>query len=165
MTRPVRALIDADADVNVLEPRRGQSALMWAISFANPEAARVLIETGADISARTTKLNENYSPMEIEAYTKSVPGTAQGGYTSLMFAARQGDVASAKLLLHRGADVNAESAADGSPLVIATAAGHEDLADLYGAAIASRLRQFGPIVKLEGADRRAAPRLREAPAS
>ncbi len=124
----VRALIDADADVNAPEPRRGQSALMWAISFAHPEVARLLIEAGADISARTTKLNENYSPMELEAYTKSVSGSAQGGYTSLMFAARQGDLASAKLLLHRGADVNAESAADGSALVIASAAGHEDLA-------------------------------------
>ncbi|MFQ5982489.1 MAG: ankyrin repeat domain-containing protein, partial [Woeseiaceae bacterium] len=124
----VRALISAGADVNTVEPRRGQSALMWAISFANPEAARALIEAGADISARTTKLNEDYSPMELEAYTKSVPGSAQGGYTPLMFAARQGDLASARLLLDRGADVNAESVADGSPLVIATAAGHEDLA-------------------------------------
>ncbi len=130
----VRALIKADADVNALEPRRGQSALMWAISFANPEAAQVLIEAGANISVRTTKLNENYSPMELEAYTKSVSGSAQGGYTPLMFAARQSDLASAKLLLDRGADVNAESAADGSPLVIATAAGHEDLALLILAA-------------------------------
>ena len=130
----VRALIEADADVNALEPRRGQSALMWAISFANPEAAQVLIEAGAEISARTTKLNENYSPMELEAYTKSVSGSAQGDYTPLMFAARQGDLASAKLLLDRGADVNAESAADGSPLVISTAAGHEDLALLILAA-------------------------------
>ncbi len=123
----VRALIDADADVNAPEPRRGQSALMWAISFGYPDAARVLIEAGADVTARTTKLNEDYSPMELEAYTKSVSGTAQGGYTPLMFAARQGDLATARLLLDRGADVNAESEADGSPLVIASAAGHEDL--------------------------------------
>lgn len=40
------------------------------------------------------------------------------------------------------------------PTVITTHAGHADLAQLYGAAIASRLLEFGPIVKLDGADRR-----------
>jgi ankyrin repeat protein len=124
----VRTLIDADADVNAREPRRGQSALMWAISFGHPEVARVLIEAGADVAARTTKLNEDFTPMDLEAYTKSVSGTAQGGYSPLMFAARQGDIDTARLLLDRGADVNAESGADGSALVIASAAGHEDLA-------------------------------------
>jgi len=122
------ALLDAGADVNASEPRRNQTALMWAISFGYPDAARMLIEAGADVSARTTKLDEDYTPMEIEAYTKNVPGTAQGGYTPMMFAARRGDIGTARLLLDRGADVNAESEADGSPLVIASAAGHEELA-------------------------------------
>jgi ankyrin repeat protein len=124
----VRALIDADADVNARDPRRGQNALMWAISYGYPIAARVLIEAGAEITVQTTKLNEDFTPMDLEAYTKSVSGTAQGGYTALMFAARQGDLATARLLLARGADVNAVSRADGSALVIASAAGHEDLA-------------------------------------
>lgn len=124
----VRALVDADADVNVAEPRRGQNALMWAISFEHPAVASVLIEAGADVTARTTKLNEDFDPMYIEAYTERVPSTPQGGYTALMFAARVGDIATLQLLLDRGADVNAESAADGSALVIASSAGHEELA-------------------------------------
>jgi len=124
----VRALLDAGADVNASEPRRDQTALMWAVGFGYPDAARVLIEAGANVNARTTKLDEDYTPMQIEAYTKNVPGTAQGGYTPLMFAARRGDIDTARLLLERGADVNVESEADGSPLVIASAAGNEELA-------------------------------------
>ena len=118
-----RAVVD-----RAREPRRGQNALMWAISFAYPDAARELIEADADIVARTTMLDEDFTPMQLEAYTKSVSGTAQGGYSPLMFAARQGDLATTRLLLASGADVNAESGADGSALVIASAAGHEDLA-------------------------------------
>jgi hypothetical protein len=114
--------------VNASEPRRSQNALIWAIGFGYPDAAQLLIENGADVSARTTKLQEDYSPMEIEGYTKNVSGTAQGGYTPLMFAARTGDVATAGLLLEKGADPNAESMADGGPLEIASAAGYEDLA-------------------------------------
>ncbi len=124
----VRALLDAGADVDVTEPRRGQNALMWAIAFGHPAVAQDLIQAGADVTARTTKLNEDFDPMYIEAYTERVPSTPQGGYTALMFAARAGDAATVQLLLDRGADVNAESAADGSPLVIASSAGHEELA-------------------------------------
>ena len=123
-----RFLLRAGAEVNLAEPRRGQTALMWAISFGSPDTARLLIEAGADISAQTQRLSENHSPMMIEAYTSNVPGSAQGGYTPLMFAAREGDMATARLLLDRGANVNTESAADGSALLIATAFGHEDLA-------------------------------------
>lgn len=123
-----RALIDADADVNVSEPRRGQNALMWAISFGHPAVAGVLIEAGADVSARTTALIEDYELMYIEAYTERVASSSQGGYSALMFASRVGDIPTARMLLNRGADVNAESAVDGTPLVIASSAGHEELA-------------------------------------
>ena len=123
-----RALVDAGADIDVTEPRRGQNALMWAISFGHPTVAGILIEAGADVTARTTLLNEDYDPMYIEAYTARVPSSPQGGYSALMFAARVGDIATVRLVLDRGADLNAESAVDGSPLVIASSAGHEAIA-------------------------------------
>jgi ankyrin repeat protein len=124
----IKALIKADANVNASEPRRGQTGLMWAIAFGYPEAARVLVESGADVDASTVSLQRDFSPMELEAYTANVSGTEQGGYTPLMFAARNGDIATAKLLLERGADVNADSQSDGPALVLAVAAGHEELA-------------------------------------
>lgn len=54
---------------------------------------------------------------------------AQGGLTALHFAARQGAIDTAKVLLEGGADVNQLSPADNmSPLLIATINGHFDLA-------------------------------------
>lgn len=123
-------LLDHGADIDAREPRRGQNALMWAISFRHPDTARLLIERGADISAETTRLTEkqDYRPMILEGYAGNVVSVPQGGYTALMFAARAGDMESLQLLLDRGAEVNAVSAEDGPALVIASAWGHEDLA-------------------------------------
>src|ERR1700761_2678219 len=50
---------------------------------------------------------------------------SSGGFTALLFAARSGDVESARLLLDRGADVN-ETAPDGStPLLVSVASAQE----------------------------------------
>ncbi|HWP84682.1 MAG TPA: ankyrin repeat domain-containing protein, partial [Terriglobia bacterium] len=51
-----------------------------------------------------------------------------GGFTALLFAAQQGDVESARILLEAGADVNEGTQEDGTALVIATASGHEAMA-------------------------------------
>ena len=52
----------------------------------------------------------------------------QGGYTPLLFAARRGDAASARLLVAAGADVNRAAASGTSPLVVAAHSGHGTLA-------------------------------------
>ena len=55
--------------------------------------------------------------------------SAQGGLSPLLFAARQGHLQAAQLLLARGADVNQISTSDAtSPLLIAIINGHFDLA-------------------------------------
>jgi ankyrin repeat protein len=129
-TKNITLLLDHGAEINMQEPRRGQTALMWAISYGHPDVARVLIERGADINSRTTQLvdTEDYSPMLMEGFGGNVSAIAKGGYTALMFAARQGDIASASLILDRGAEIDAVSVEDGSALVIAVAWGHDDLA-------------------------------------
>ena len=129
-TEIVKSLLDQGADINAREPRRGQSALMWAISFRHPEVAQILIDSGAEVSVQTTMLKENqeYSPMLLGGYAGNVQSVPQGGYTPLMFAARVGELNTARQLVTRGADVNEVSVEDGSALVIASAWGHEDLA-------------------------------------
>jgi ankyrin repeat protein len=122
-------LIDHGADINYQDPRRHQSALMWAISFGHLDAMRLLIDHGADVNASTIQLNEEFTPMEIEGYEGStISGVPMGGYTPLLFAARVGDLDSARLLVEHGANVNATSNSDGDPLIMAASQGYEDLA-------------------------------------
>ena len=122
-------LLARGADVNAAESRRGQTALMWAIAAGHPNVARLLIEHGANVSARSHRYQEeNFSPMVLEAYSADVPATSQGGFTPLLFAARVGDLETARLLVSKGADVNESTPVEGNSLVVATSAGHEDLA-------------------------------------
>ena len=123
----VTALLDHGAgNVNAREASRGQTALMWAVAQGHPDVARVLIERGADVHART----------ESRSLLVSVGGRGDerarelplGGFTPLLFAARHGDVESARLLLDAGADID-ETGPDGaSALVTASFSGHGELA-------------------------------------
>ncbi len=129
-TQSITHLLDHGATINTQDPRRGQTALMWAISYGHPDVAKVLIDRGANVNLRSKKLAEpeEFSPMLMEGFGSNVTAIAKGGYSALMFAARQGDRASARLLLDKGVDVNEVSVEDGPALVIATAWGHADLA-------------------------------------
>jgi len=115
-------------DVNARETRRGQTALMWAVAAKHPEVAQALIARGADVHARSRVLGR-YNHFRIEYYGKDVHyATEAGGFTPLLFAARVGDLDTARVLLAAGANVNDRTAEDGSALVVATASGHEQLA-------------------------------------
>lgn len=125
----VRALLDHKAGVNVKEPLRDQTALMWAIANAHPDVVRLLIDRGADVHARsrvTRAVINRANPNDIMAST--VGEVSLGGGTPLLFAARHGDVKSTEMLLGAGADVN-EILADGtSALTVAVHSGHRALA-------------------------------------
>src|SRR4030095_15695926 len=49
----IKALIAAGADVNVREPLRGTTALMWAVEQRHPAAVNALLEGGADVAAKS----------------------------------------------------------------------------------------------------------------
>jgi len=133
----VKALLEAGADVNAKENERGQTALMWAAAEQRPTVVRELVAHGADLHARS-KLIPEMEPFVVDTPGATVFGTnypptirfpkVSGGFTALYFSAQQGDVETARILLEAGADVNAPHPEYGSPLVIAVASGHEDLA-------------------------------------
>ncbi|MCH7979361.1 MAG: ankyrin repeat domain-containing protein, partial [Acidobacteria bacterium] len=131
----VKLLLARGANVNAKETQKGQTALMWAVAGKHSEVARALVEHGADVRARSkmSLLPEPFTNVSTNgeglSYSPDVyfPKSA-GGFTPLLFAAQQGDLDSARILLEAGADVNEATPEDGSVLVVATASGHEKLA-------------------------------------
>ena len=129
----VDALLDHGADVNATERTRGQSALMWSVANVHPEITRALLEHGADVHARSSTRTLVFSMGGSRGAGSASRGITleeieQGGSTPLLFAARSGDLESARLLVAAGADV-LDTTADGNPaLVIAAHSGHGSLA-------------------------------------
>jgi len=150
----MKVLLDAGANANATESLRGTTALMWAAEQMHPEAVRLLIERGADVNASSAVVGQrgarpNVAPTstqraaQVEAQLAGAEAQAAararranpprgaapkvGQMTALSFAARQGDLESAKLLMAAKADVNQTSVDGWSPLVIATQNRHYKL--------------------------------------
>ena len=125
----VAALLKAGARVNETEAVNQQTALMWAVAQQHPKVVQALLEGGADIRARSRTY-----PQIVETGNRGGGGdistVLRGGSTPLLFAARVGDVESARLLIAAGADVN-DALPDGvSALVLAAHSGHGALGAL-----------------------------------
>ena len=138
-TKAVSALLAAGADVNARESREAQTALMWAVAQCHPEVVKLLLEHDADVAARSRvrrlvisrRLQSELKYGELgRSYGTDAEETSIGGFTPLLFAARHGDVESARLLVTAGASVS-DTAPDGaSVLVVAAHSGHGALAKL-----------------------------------
>ncbi len=121
-TDAIAALLNHGADVNKINID-GQTPLMWAGAAKNAAAVQLLVDHKANLNAKT----KNAPPPKPMDTIFSAPYPV-GGMTALIFAARQNDRESARILIDAGADIN-ETAADGtSPLMIAIVNGHYALA-------------------------------------
>lgn len=128
-TEGVRDLIASGANVNVIETSRDQSALMWAAAQGHLGVVEELITAGADLEARS-----KVRPMLMFADATNGGAFDQGvtenlgGYSALLFAARNGHTNVAAALLAAGADIDGQAGNGTSPLVVATHSGHTELA-------------------------------------
>jgi ankyrin repeat protein len=101
----IKALIARGADVQEREQWFGETAVMWAAAGNHADAIRVLAESGADINATSTLLE---APV-LEFPRSGGPNSPlpRGGWTALMFAARDGAIDAASALADLGADLDA----------------------------------------------------------
>jgi ankyrin repeat protein len=106
----------------------GETALMWAAAENHPEAVRVLLDAKANINAPSTVLH--LAPFQW--VTRGMVSTTlpRGGWTALLYAARQGSLEAARVLAERGANLNFTDPDGGTALVIAIINAHYDLANM-----------------------------------
>jgi ankyrin repeat protein len=103
----------------------GETALMWASAENHPEAAKLLIQHGANVNMLTNELKFPKDRFGLEGVLTILP---HGNWTPLMYAARQGSLEAAKVLVDTGADKNARDPDLSTPAIIATINGHYDVA-------------------------------------
>jgi len=111
----VKALLDHGADVNAKEAYRGQTALMWAAAERHAEVVGLLLQHGADWKVQSS-FRETKIPKLSTA--SSISPISRGGLTAFLFAAREGDIETAKVMLDHAVDINQTDVDGTSGLVV-----------------------------------------------
>lgn len=124
-------LLRYGADVGAREQLRGQTALMWAVAYSHPEVSsrhpemvRLLVDSGAAVNDHSRAHNWE---RQISAEARALYRHA-GGLTPLLFAARQGCLECARILIEAGADLELSDPEGGFALLFAITNLHFDLA-------------------------------------
>jgi uncharacterized protein len=102
-TDVVKLLLDRGADVNAREKYKGQTALMWAAAERHPDVVKLLLDRGADWKVRSFDRETKIPKLSAASSITPIP---RGGFPALAFAAREGDIESARVMLEKGVDIN-----------------------------------------------------------
>lgn len=104
--------IDADAQLPVWSPEHPTTLLSMAMVSKNLAAAEFLLDQGVRVDVKSTRVRTGGSPRAEDL---------EETYTPLMFAASTGFAEGARLLLERGADVDAPGRDGCTALIVAAA--------------------------------------------
>jgi ankyrin repeat protein len=119
-----RVLLNHGAAVDSRESWHGQTALMWASAQKHPEMIKELIAHGADVNARSNTVKWERQNTA-EPREKWLP---LGGFTPMLFAAREGCAECVPVLAAAGGDLNVTDPDGLTPLISALINGHYDVA-------------------------------------
>jgi uncharacterized protein len=139
----IKLLVDRGAKVNAVDPDFEQTALMLAVRENHPAAVKVLIESESRLDAGTRVgptptfrlpcKGTGCGSEGVGINRGGVPDRGQraainGGMTPLLYAARDGRIEEAKLLVGAGADVKLADPNEITPLLMAILNDHLDVA-------------------------------------
>jgi ankyrin repeat protein len=138
----VRTLLEHGAAVDARDPAFQQTALMMAIRENHPDVLKLLIDRGAQVNVQTrTGATPNWIlPNSVPGFGHGI-GIVRGGLpergsrflipgamTPLLYAARDGRIESARLLLAAGAEIEHTDANGITPLLMAITNNHIEMA-------------------------------------
>ncbi len=122
----IRLLVGAGADPNASETSLGETALIWAAGEDHAEAIRALVTGGADPNAHSRVLDvPEMKWQQVGMVSTRLP---VGGWTALMYAARQDSKAAVGALIEGGANLDAQDPDGSTALELALINAHYDLA-------------------------------------
>jgi len=119
-----KLLLDHGATVDAREAFGGQTALMWASARRHPPMIDLLVAHGADVDARSAA-RDYQRHITAEGRPKSLDS---GGFTPLLYAARENCIECVDVLLAKGADIDLADPDGVSPLHLAIMNANWDLA-------------------------------------
>jgi ankyrin repeat protein len=120
----LKVLLARGATVDAKDEWKGQTALMWATAQNHPAMVKELIAHGADVNAHSNVVQWERQ-QTAEPREKWMP---PGGFTPMMFAAREGCAECVPILAAAGGDVNAADPDGYTPLISSIMNGHYDAA-------------------------------------
>ena len=123
----IELLLAYGANPNIREPRRGQTALMWASAEGNIAAIKSLVVGGADLFALSEERDFRFKLTGNGGAGRSPKGPMIQ-FNPLMFAVRGGHLDAVEVLLNMGSDPN-DNLPDGTAvLILAIINAHWELA-------------------------------------
>jgi ankyrin repeat protein len=119
-------LIAAGARVDDREKWRGETALMWAAGENNAAAVKALLAHGANINAQSKQID--YPEMRLNLSFMATTELPRGGFSPVMFAAREGAFAAASVLADAKANLDLQDPEGTTALMLAIMNVHYDVA-------------------------------------
>jgi len=119
-----KMLLRAGAHVDARERFGGQTPLMWATARRHPEMVELLASQGADVNARSL-IRDYQRVATAESRAKQLD---RGGFTPLLYAARENCRECVEVLLKHKVDVDLPDPSGMSPMVIAMLNSNWDIA-------------------------------------